>query len=132
MSNTTGSATSRVKVIGIWVLRVLIAALFISASVMKLSGQPMMVQEFDTVGLGQWFRYLTGALELVGGIGVLIPRYSPLAALLLLLVDIGAFFAQVAVLHMDWIHTIVIGAVIVLLIYLQREGLQAFTKTQKP
>ena len=124
-------AQVRVKTIGIWVLRVIVAALFIAAGFMKLSGQPLMVAEFDTVGLGQWFRYLTGAMELTGGIGVLIPRYSPFAALLLLLVDIGAFFAQVAVLHMDWIHTIVIGTVIVLLIYLQRKGLQAFTKTKK-
>ncbi len=132
MSNTTVIANSSIKVIGIWVLRVLVAALFLFASVMKLSGQPMMVAEFDTVGLGQWFRYLTGALELIGGIGVLIPRFSVLSAILLLLVDIGAFVAQVAVLHMDWVHTIVIGAVIALLIYLQRDGLAAFTKASKP
>ena len=131
MSNTTVIPNSRAKVIGIWVLRVLIAALFISAAVMKLSGQPMMVAEFDMVGLGQWFRYLTGTLELIGGIGILIPRFSVLSAILLLLVDIGAFVAQVSVLHMDWVHTIVIGAVIALLIYLQRDGLSALTKALK-
>jgi putative oxidoreductase len=42
----------------------------------------------------------------------------------LLLVDIGAFFAQIAILHMDWVHTVVIGAVIGLLIYLQRRALR--------
>jgi hypothetical protein len=39
------------------------------------------------------------------------------------LVDVGAFVAQLAVIHQDWIHTIVIGIVIVLLIYLQRQEL---------
>lgn len=111
---------SRVVNIGIWVLRVLIAAIFLPAAAMKLSSQPMMVDEFATIGLGQWFRFFTGALELIGGVCVLIPRVSLWGAVVVLLVDVGAFFAQIWVLHMDWIHTIVIGAVIGLLIYLQR------------
>jgi putative oxidoreductase len=104
----------------LWVLRALMACLFLFPSFMKLSGQPMMVAEFDEIGLGQWFRIFTGALELIGGVGVLIPRVSPFAALLLLLVDIGAFVAQISILHKDWIHTIVIGLILGALIYLQR------------
>ena len=111
--------------IAVWILRVVIAALFLIASFMKLSGQPMMVQEFDTVGLGQWFRVFTGVLELVGAVATRVPSVSVLGAVLLLLVDAGAFVAQVAVIHMDWIHTIVIGAVIAALIYLQRDALKA-------
>jgi uncharacterized membrane protein YphA (DoxX/SURF4 family) len=113
---------------GLWALRIVVAGLFLFAAFMKLSGQPMMVQEFETVGLGQWFRYATGLLELIGGIMVLIPTVSALGACLLLLVDVGAFVAQVTVLHMDWIHTIVIGAVIGLLIYLQRQQLRDLFK----
>lgn len=108
--------------ISIWVLRVLMAALFLFAAAMKLTGQPAMVAEFDTVGLGQWFRYVTGLMELVGGVLVLIPRRSVLGAGLLLMVDAGAFVAQVAVLHMDWIHTVVIGALLVALILMQRRN----------
>jgi uncharacterized membrane protein YphA (DoxX/SURF4 family) len=112
---------SRGKKISIWVLRVLLAALFLFASSMKITSQPMMVAEFGQVGLGQWFRYFTGALELVGAVALLVPRVSVPGALLLLLVDIGAFVAQVFALHGDWIHTVVIGALLALLIYLQRE-----------
>ena len=108
-----------------WVLRVLMAGLFLFAAFGKLSGQPMMVQEFDTIGLGQWFRYFTGGIEVVGALALLVPIVSAFAALILLLVDIGAFVAQVAVLHVDWIHTIVIGAILVALIYLQRARIQA-------
>jgi uncharacterized membrane protein YphA (DoxX/SURF4 family) len=111
--------------IAVWILRVVVAALFLFAGLMKLSGQDMMVQEFDTVGLGQWFRSFTGILEVVGAVATLVPAVSALGAVLLLLVDAGAFVAQVGVLHMDWIHTIVIGAVIAALIYLQRDALKA-------
>jgi putative oxidoreductase len=123
---TTTALPSRSLSITLWVLRILVAALFLFASFMKLSGQPMMLQEFDTVGLGQWFRYFTGCLEFVGAIAVLVPSVSFLGAILLLLVDIGAFIAQIGVLHMDWIHTIVIGLFIGALIYLQREQLRTY------
>jgi putative oxidoreductase len=126
MTDTTTSpviAPSRAKSIGVWVLRGLVALLFLTAAAMKLSGQPMMVAEFDKVGFGQWFRYFTAAMEILGAVIVLIPRYSPLGALVLLAVDFGAFVAQVTVLHVDWIHTVVIGGLLALLIYLQRGSL---------
>ncbi len=37
---------------------------------------------FTTIGVGQWLRYVVGALEIAGAIGLLIPRLSGLAALL--------------------------------------------------
>lgn len=58
-----------------------------------------MVREFDQVGLGQWFRYFTGILEVGGGIGVLIPKYSQWAALLLAVVMCGAILAHLTRLH---------------------------------
>ena len=115
---------SGLRKIGLWALRILVAGLFLLPGFMKLIGQPMMVQEFETVGLGQWFRYATGLLEVIGSIMVLIPTVSALGGCLLLLVDVGAFVAHVTVIHTDWIHTIVIGIVIGLLIYLQRQQLR--------
>jgi uncharacterized membrane protein YphA (DoxX/SURF4 family) len=120
MSSTV--TQSRAITITLWVLRILVGAMFVLAGVMKLTSQPMMVVEFDQVGLGQWFRYLTGALELLGGIAVFVPRYSLLGAILLFLIDVGAFVAQVAVLHADWIHTVVIALIIGALIFLQRRS----------
>ena len=108
-----------IKTIAVWVLRILLGAAFLMASYMKLSSNPMMVAEFDTVGFGQWFRYVTGLLELAGGIAILIPATSVIGAGVLLCVDAGALVAQVFVLHMDWIHCIVIGALLVLTIWLQ-------------
>ena len=56
----------------------------------KLSGDPWMVGLFDAIGVGQWFRYVTGSLEVLGVILLLIPRLSGLGALLLVGVMLGA------------------------------------------
>lgn len=103
-----------------WVLRVLIAGLFGFAAFMKLSGSEQMVQEFGVVGLGDWFRVFTGIIEIVGAAAVLYPVTTGWGALLLLCVDAGAFIAQTTRIHQDWVHTIVIGAVILALFYLTR------------
>jgi len=109
-----------VKNIIIWVLRILVAGLFAFAGFMKLSGQPMMVEEFGVVGLGDWFRIFTGVVEILGAAAVLYPVTTAWGALLLLCVDAGAFIAQVTRIHQDWVHTIVIGAVIVALLYMTK------------
>ena len=57
-----------------------------------------MVELFDKVGLGQWFRYFTGLLEVSAGIGLLISRYAFYAAVLLAIVMVGAIIAHVTVL----------------------------------
>ena len=57
-----------------------------------------MVHLFDKVGLGQWFRYVTGILEVAGGIGLLFSRYAFYAAMLLATVMTGAIIAHLTVL----------------------------------
>lgn len=94
-ANETKAPPRRAVNIGLWVLQVLLAAFFVFASVPKLLGDPMAVQMFDLIGFGQWFRYLTGAVELLGAIGLLIPRLCGLAAFGLALVMVGAVLAQV-------------------------------------
>ena len=125
MTATALPTPARKNAIVLWVLRILMAAMFLFACFMKLTGKSMMVEEFDKIGLGQGFRYFTGVVELLGGIAVLVPSLSVFGAIVLLAVDAGAFVAQIAVLHGDWIHTVVIGAVLGILIYLQRDYLRA-------
>lgn len=71
-------------------VRVGLAAIFLMAGWAKLSGNPMMVQVFATVGLGQWFRYLTGGLEVAGGMGLLNHHTSGPAAAGLAAIMVGA------------------------------------------
>ena len=72
------AATTRSRALGIalWACQALLALTFAMAGLAKVFGDPAMVEMFATIGLGQWFRYVVGALELAGAVGVLVPRLS--------------------------------------------------------
>jgi uncharacterized membrane protein YphA (DoxX/SURF4 family) len=91
------ATTSKGRLITLWTLSVLVALAFIGAGGTKLAGAAVMVELFAKVGLGQWFRYFTGVLEVAAGIGLLISRYAFHAAVLLAIVMAGAFIAHVTV-----------------------------------
>ena len=120
LSASAPTAASRWKPIAFWALKIVFAVAFIGAGAMKLYGPPQMVAEFDAVGLGQWFRYFTAVLEIGGSILLLVPRTTFFGAALLALVCVGAFFAQVLVLHQDWIHAVVMAAVLMAIAWSQR------------
>lgn len=82
----------------LWTVQVLLAATFVAVAVPRLAGTPATVDTFDQIGLGQWLRYLTGAIELAGGIGLLIPRLAGAAALGLSGVMVGATITNFLVL----------------------------------
>ena len=92
MSNSTQhSATpSRTKVIGFWAIKIIVSVIFIIAGSAKLAGMPQMIQVFDSIALGQWFRYVTGAIEVGGGLLVLAPKTTSYGAGLLSCTMIGA------------------------------------------
>jgi putative oxidoreductase len=95
MTMTMSDVRPRGARIALWVVKILLAAVFLAAGGAKLVGVPMLVQNFEDIGFGQWFRYLTGALEVGGGIAILVPRFSPFAAALLACVMIGAIATHI-------------------------------------
>jgi len=82
----------------LWALQIGVALMLLKAGFLKLTGNPMMVGMFGAIGLGQWFRYLTGSLEVIGSIGLLIPRVAGYAALLLAVVMSGAVLTHLMIL----------------------------------
>ena len=58
-----------------------------------------MVSLFDAIGLGQWFRYVTGFIEVTSGIALLVPRAAVFGALLLIPTMLGAIVTNVFVVH---------------------------------
>jgi putative oxidoreductase len=92
------AATGKGRLVTLWILSGLVALSFIGAGGAKLAAAPVMVELFDKVGLGQWFRYFTGLLEVAGAIGLLIPRYAFYAAILLAIIMIGAIIAHLTAL----------------------------------
>ena len=81
-----------------WVLQCLAAAAFLAAGGSKLAAAPAMVEIFAKLGAGQWFRYLTGALEVIGAVALLVPRTAFYGAVLLAAVMVGAVVTHLAVL----------------------------------
>lgn len=53
-------------------------------------GNPAMVKLFDTIAIGQWFRSVTGLIEVVSAFALLVPRFAPFGALLLVPTMMGA------------------------------------------
>jgi putative oxidoreductase len=94
-SQTNQQRPSKAKNIALWTLQVLTAAAFLMAGGLKLSGQPVMVEMFDKIGLGQWFRYLTGSIEIASAILLLIPKLTPVGAGLLVCTMSGAVITHV-------------------------------------
>jgi uncharacterized membrane protein YphA (DoxX/SURF4 family) len=78
------------KSIALWTLQLVVAALFLLAGGMKLAGAPVEVQLFAAIGVGQWFRYLTGMIEVAGALALLVPRGAAFGGLTLSAVMIGA------------------------------------------
>ncbi len=58
-----------------WILRAAICGAFLLFGMEKFPSGPdnQWVRFFQDVGFGQWFRYFTGVVEMVGGILVLLP-----------------------------------------------------------
>ena len=83
-------STGKIMNVVLWILQIGAAGMFLMVGFLKLSGDPQMVALFQAIGLGQWFRYVTGSLEVLGALLLLIPRLSGLGALLLMGVMLGA------------------------------------------
>ena len=102
--------------IALWVSQILLALIFVMAGASKVFGEQANVEMFATIGIGQWFRYVVGVLEIVGAVGVLIPRLAGLAALGLVCLMVGAAITNVFVLGASPLVPIVltvVGALVV-------------------
>ncbi len=85
--------------IPIIVVQVVLGLLFLVIGSMTVAGRKLFVENFRRFGYPQWFRIVTGSLEVLGGIGLLIgvwlPWLAALASAGLTLVMLGAFLTEV-------------------------------------
>ena len=77
MSVTTIQPARAPRRIGTWVLQGFVAAAFFAAGSAKLAGADYMVELFNDIGVGQWFRYVTGAVEVAGAAAERAHRHRP-------------------------------------------------------
>jgi len=78
-----------------WILQVLLGLAFIASGFKKLTDLPTTVGMFSSMGLPGALAYVVGAAELLGGIGLLVPRFTRLAAIGLIIIMVGAVVMHV-------------------------------------
>lgn len=99
-SLTQGSSLRRARtgLIALWALQIGLAGMFLLAGSSKLLGDPAMVQLFNAIGIGQWFRYVTGLIEVSSALALLVPSFAVFGALALVATMFGAVVAHLFIL----------------------------------
>jgi len=80
-------------------VELLLAGTFLLVGGAKLIGRPDMVALFRDIGVGQWFRYVTGAVEVSGAALLVVPFLSSGSAIVLAFVMFVATLIELFVLH---------------------------------
>ena len=93
-------AWDRVWNLTLWALQGFLALLFLYFGADKLNQHVgFWMGLFGKIGIGQWFRYFVGGLEVICAILLLIPRTSAIAAVLLAFTMAGAVVTHLLILH---------------------------------
>lgn len=123
---TTRSRSATAWNVILWVLQALLAAMFLFSGGMKLAGALPAVELFDQIGIGQWFRYVTGALEVIGAVALLIPRLVAFGALLLAVVMVGAVLTDLFVVAANPLPALVLLVLSAIIVWGRRDRLRLF------
>ena len=129
MSLAVASVSPRWKSAGLWIVRGLLALAFAGAGGAKLYGVPMLVEEFQHIGAGQWFRYVTGTLELLGAILILVPSLAAFGAVLLICIMIGATVTHLFLIGGSPVPALVLLALSAIVAYAKRDQVASLVKT---
>jgi putative oxidoreductase len=105
----------------LWVVKILVALAFLAAGLAKLAGVQAMIDVFNVVGLGQWFRYVTGAIEVTGAVLTLIPSLTVFGALLLACTMVGAVITHLTVLPASPIPALILFALSAAIAWVHRD-----------
>ena len=86
----------RAGIVVLWVVTLLAAAVMVGPGIQKFNG-PTWQRMFRVWGYPEHFYLVIGAIEVLGGIGLLVPRLASACAVVLMIVMTGA--AATHVLH---------------------------------
>jgi putative oxidoreductase len=126
MSATSITTTRTPRWIGVWILQAVVAVAFFAAGGAKLAGAPFMVQLFTQIGIGQWFRLVTGTVEVLGGVALLTPGAAFLGGVWLGFTMLCAVATHVFILHTNPAPAIVLALLNASIVYLRRDELASF------
>jgi len=101
-------------------LRILLSIAFLGAGGAKLAGVDMMVMTFDQIGWGQGFRYLTGAIEVIGVALLWLPRRQVIGAAVLGGTMLGAVLTHLFILVPSAVPAMILGLFCSAVLYIDR------------
>lgn len=105
---------SKGKKIALWTVSILLAAMFLFAGGLKLLHPEEAKPMFVKYGYAAWFAIFIGTCEVLGAIGLLVPRLAAPAAAGLSIIMVGAFFTHAT--HHELSHAVTPLALLVSLI----------------
>lgn len=114
------------KKYGILAIKGLLTLAFVAAGLAKLAGVEMMAQTFETIGVGQWFRYVTGVIEIGGAALLWIPNRQVFGAGLLLCTMIGAVLSHLLIIGPSAVPALMLGLLAAVIVYVYRGQLNAY------
>lgn len=109
-----------IKKYGLLALSALLTLAFGAAGFAKLTGAEMMVATFDAIGWGQWFRYLTGVIEVGSAILLWVPGLQWIGAALLVCTMAAAVLFHLLVLGPSFVPALVLGLIAAVVLYGRR------------
>lgn len=108
---------------GLLVVKVLLTLAFVAAGLAKLAGAALMVQTFEAVGVGQWFRYVTGAIEVAGAVLLWVRGREIFGAGLLACTMAGAVLAHLFFIGPSAVPALILGILSAVVAYAHRDQL---------
>lgn len=103
--------------------KALLTLAFLAAGLSKLAGVEMMVATFDAIGVGQWFRYVTGIFEVAGAVLLWVKGREIYGAGLLAVTMVGAIIAHLAILGPSFVPALVLGLLAVFVLWAHKGDL---------
>ena len=109
--------SENVKQYGLLAIKAVLTLAFVAAGFAKLSGQEMMVQTFEAVGVGQWFRYVTGIIEVGAAVLLWVKGMQFIGAGLLVCTMSGAVLAHLFIIGPSAVPALILGVLSAIVAY---------------
>lgn len=110
----------KIKTIALWILQIILALMLFGAGLDKFTNE-VWVGQFEEWGYPDNFVYVIGAFEMLGALGLLIPRLIGYAAAGLCVIFIGATITQ-------WIADASLGFILFHLVFVLVLGGLAYVR----
>jgi len=110
-------------------VKILLSLAFLSAGAFKLIGAEQMVGMYEQIGWGQWFRYVTGLIEVTAIALIWLPNKQVFGATLLVFTMIGAIITHIALSFSGVFLAITLGVLAAYILYFYRDQLDISEKS---